>query len=91
MKPIKRFFRAERFVWFVLGFAGAVVLMTSAGSGENQPAPAVGTYRIETVEGGQSVYLLDTRTGHLWLRSAMIYQDLGTPEEPIHRSSQLDR
>ena len=79
------------FVWYVLGFLSAACLIMVSGA-QNSPArpePAIGTYQIEPGDGG--VYLLNTRTGQLWMRSLMFYYDLGTPEAPIYKSSQLDR
>ena len=89
MKSIKRFFESSRFTWFVFGFLASVLLMISSGAEQASPAYAVGPYEIETAEEG--VYLLDTRTGQIWLRSVMLYYDLGTPQAPIYKSSHLDR
>ena len=90
MKPVKQGLSSSCFVWFVLGFLSAVFLVMNSGAGPAQPQLPVGTYQIETAD-GQGVYLLDTRTGQLWLRSVMVYYDLGTPQAPVYKSTQLER
>jgi len=89
MKSIKQYLTMSRVAWFALGFVCAVVLMVTSGAGPASSSSDVGTYHIETGEGG--VYLLDTRTGQLWHRTVMYYHDLGTPQEPVYKSSQLNR
>ena len=89
MKSLKQFLASSRLTWFVFGFLTAVMLIVSSGAERTSPVCAVGPYEIETTEGG--VYLLDTRTGQIWFRSVMLYYDLGTPQSPIYKSTQLDR
>lgn len=89
MKSIKRCLISSRLAWFAFGFLAAAALMVSSGADQSPVTSAVRTYEIETA--GEGVYLLDTRTGQLWLRSVMFYYDLGTPQAPIYKSTQLDR
>ena len=89
MKSIKQYLSSSRLTWFVFGFLTAVMVMVSSGADQTPPACAIGPYQIDATDGG--VYLLDTRSGQIWLRSVMLYYDLGTPQNPIYRSTQLDR
>jgi hypothetical protein len=40
-----------------------------------------GRYSISSTD-NETVYILDTKTGHVWYRTDRVIQDLGTPSNP---------
>jgi hypothetical protein len=91
MNSVKKYLTLSPAAWFVIGFLCTLTLIVSSGANQASSVPAIGTYQIEHADGQQGVYLLDTRTGQIWLRSVMFYYDLGTPQAPNYKSAQIDR
>lgn len=75
-------------VVFMAGFLAAFVLLGLLGADLVQDTP--GPFQISAAE-GPVVYIVDTRTGHTWMRSGAVWRDLGTPEEPEYESEHLSR
>ncbi|AQQ70143.1 hypothetical protein SMSP2_00485 [Limihaloglobus sulfuriphilus] len=39
----------------------------------------------------ETVYILDTKTGHVWYRTDRVIQDLGTPAEPEMTETRVEK
>lgn len=64
---------------FAAGFCGGLLVMSLLGADLVQDTP--GPFQISAAE-GPVVYIVDTRTGQVWMRSSTTLRYLGTPEDP---------
>ena len=69
------------------GLAGAMLLMLL---GADLVQTTQGPYQISASE-GESVFIVDTRNGHVWQRQSTFWRDFGTPDDPEYKSRQVSR
>ncbi|MGE4285465.1 MAG: hypothetical protein AB7F23_02495 [Phycisphaerae bacterium] len=66
----------------LIGIAGGLALAACMGADNWSQA---GSFQISAGSSSE-VYILDTRTGHLWERAESQIVDFGTPTEPISQT-----
>lgn len=52
------------------------------------PNRAINRYAISAISDGVSI--VDTRTGHIWVKSGGVVIDFGTPDKPISKVTYLE-
>jgi hypothetical protein len=74
---------------FAAGFACALLTVLLAGADLIQDSP--GPYQVSASSADGGVFVLDTRTGHLWQWTGEVWRPLGPPKEPAYESGPLSR
>lgn len=77
----------------VIGMLFAALILFSFGAYDHDSGSefgeVIGPFQISS-GGAGNVFILDTRTGHMWQIDSYDYIDMGTPANPAYKKSRID-
>lgn len=77
---------------FILGITAVLLFCIATGASDYNAdqSQTEGPFQISAGDCG-CVFLIDTKTGHLWMRDELSVTDYGTPRQPIYKRIAIER